>query len=73
LSNPSGPGSGKSSREKQKALLQIIRNSQEVGSKRNFFDTCLEDEFFEDLKNDQELTKEHFQVYLLRGINSYFT
>jgi len=55
MSNPSGPGSGKSSRDKQKAL-------KEFGSKRNFFDTCLEDEFFEDLKTDQELTKEHFQV-----------
>ena len=63
MSNPSGPGSGKSSRDKQRALEALNKpNSQENKIKRNFFDTCLEDEFFDDLRNDQEFSKDHIQV-----------
>jgi len=60
-SNPSGPGSGKSSKDKQRALLEAMKktNSQENNIKRNFFDTCLEDDFFDDLRNDQEFSKDH--------------
>ena len=42
--------------------LENEKDVTDSNVKRSYFETCLEDQYFEDLKNDNEFSKENIQV-----------